>query len=99
VKKETVEGMKKGSIIIDLAASTGGNCELTENDKTIDVNGVTIIGNSEYPNDMQIDASAMFGRNVVNLLKLFIDAEGNLNMDFEGRGDKRHMPDASGRNN
>jgi NAD(P) transhydrogenase subunit alpha len=83
VKKETVEGMKKGSIIIDLAASTGGNCELTENDKTIDVNGVTIIGNSEYPNDMQIDASAMFGRNVVNLLKLFIDAEGNLNMDFE----------------
>jgi NAD(P) transhydrogenase subunit alpha len=75
--------MKKGSIIIDLAASTGGNCELTENDKTIELNGVTIIGNSEYPNDMQIDASAMFGRNVVNLLKLFIDAEGNLNMDFE----------------
>ena len=83
IKKETVEAMKAGSVIIDLAASTGGNCELTENDKTINVNGVNIIGNSSYQNDMQVDASSMFGRNVVNLLKLFIDEEGNLNLNFE----------------
>ncbi len=83
IKKETVEQMKAGSVIIDLAASTGGNCELTENEKTIVVNGVKIIGNSAYQNDMQIDASSMFGRNVTNLLKLFINEEGNLNLNFE----------------
>lgn len=83
VKKETVEKMKPGSVIIDLAASTGGNCEVTENDKTVEVNGVKIIGNSNYPNDMQVDASSMFGRNVVNLLKLFITEEGDLNLNFE----------------
>ena len=83
IKKETVAGMQHGSVIIDLAASTGGNCELTKDNETIDSNGVTIIGNSAYPNDMQIDASSMFGRNVINLLKLMIDEEGNLKLDFE----------------
>lgn len=83
IEKESVEQMQDGSIIIDLAASTGGNCELTENDKTIVKHGVTIIGNSNYQNGMQIDASSMFGRNVVNLLKLFISEEGNLNLNFE----------------
>jgi NAD(P) transhydrogenase subunit alpha len=83
VKKETVENMRSGSVIIDLAASTGGNCEVTENEKTIVVNGVKVIGNSNYQNDMQIDASSMFGKNVLNLLKLFIDEEGNIKLDFE----------------
>lgn len=83
IKKDTVAGMMPGSVIIDLAASTGGNCELTKNDKTTVENNVTIIGNSVYPNDMQIDASSMFGRNVVNLLKLFIDEEGKLTVNFE----------------
>ncbi|MBN1116779.1 MAG: Re/Si-specific NAD(P)(+) transhydrogenase subunit alpha [Bacteroidales bacterium] len=83
LKKETVEQMKGGSVIIDLAASTGGNCELTKNDEEYIHNGVTIIGNSAYASDMQIDASSMFGKNVVNLLKLMIDEEGNLNLDFE----------------
>jgi NAD(P) transhydrogenase subunit alpha len=45
---ETVKAMRPGSIIVDLAASTGGNCELTENDKTILVNGITIIGKSDF---------------------------------------------------
>ncbi len=83
VKKETVAAMVQGSVIIDLAASTGGNCELTKDNGIVENKGVTIVGNSSYPNDMQIDASAMFGRNVTNLLKLFIDAEGNLKLDFE----------------
>lgn len=83
IKKETVAQMQDGSVIIDLAASTGGNCELTQNDKTIVEQGVTIIGNSNYQNGMQVDASSMFGRNVVNLLKLFIDEEGNLNLNFD----------------
>jgi len=81
--KETVFAMKPGSIIIDLAASTGGNCELTENGKTLIVNGVTIIGKSDYPSDMPTDASKMFGSNIINLLKILIDKEGNLILNME----------------
>ncbi|QQS50399.1 MAG: Re/Si-specific NAD(P)(+) transhydrogenase subunit alpha [Bacteroidota bacterium] len=82
VTKETVAAMKPGSLIIDLAASTGGNCELTEFNKVVEVHGVKIIGNSNYTNQMAVDASAMFGRNVVNLLKLFISEQGALKLDF-----------------
>lgn len=83
IHKETVEKMKTGSVIIDLAASSGGNCELTENDKTIDVNGIRIIGNSNYPSGMPVDASRMYGKNLVNFIKLLIDKEGKMNLDFE----------------
>ncbi len=83
IHKETVAKMKKGSVIIDLAASTGGNCELTRDNQTVVEHDVKIVGNSYYPTDMQIDASAMFGKNVTNLLKLFITDEGDLNLDFE----------------
>jgi len=83
IKKETVDAMVSGSVIIDLAASTGGNCELTENDKIIDYKGVCIVGKSTYPSSMPIDASRMFGKNVLNFLKLIIDKEGNLNLNFE----------------
>ncbi len=83
VKKETVENMKPGSVIIDLAASSGGNCELTQNDKVIDHKGVKIFGNSNYPSGMPVDASRMFGKNVLNFLKLLIDQDGNLNLNFE----------------
>ncbi len=83
--KETVRAMRPGSVIIDLAASTGGNCELTENGKVIFVNGVTIVGKSDYPSDMPVDASKMFGNNIINLLKIMVDMEGKLvlNMDDE----------------
>ncbi|HQG63184.1 MAG TPA: NAD(P) transhydrogenase subunit alpha, partial [Bacteroidales bacterium] len=57
ILKETVYSMKPGSVIIDLAASTGGNCELTENGKTVLVNGVSIVGKFDYPTDMPADAS------------------------------------------
>ncbi len=80
--KEAVEGMKPGTVIIDLAASTGGNCELTKNDETVVFNGVTIIGQSNYPAQMSLDASRMFGKNVMNFLKLLIAEEGALNLNF-----------------
>nr|NQU93306.1 Re/Si-specific NAD(P)(+) transhydrogenase subunit alpha [Bacteroidota bacterium] len=83
IRKNTVENMKPGSIIIDLAASTGGNCEVTENDTTIVYNGVKIIGNSNYASGMPVDASRMYGKNLINFLKLIIDDEGNLNLNFE----------------
>jgi len=75
---ETINEMKPGSVIIDLAASTGGNCELTENGKNIVVNGVNIIGKSDYPSEMSTDASKMYGCNVINLLKIMVDKNGNL---------------------
>ena len=81
--KETVNSMKPGSVIVDLAASTGGNCELTQNGKNIVVNGVNIIGKSDYPSDMPTDASKMFGCNVINLLKIMIDKDAKLMLNMQ----------------
>lgn len=83
IKKETVEAMNPGSVIIDLAASTGGNCELTKNNETVVHKGIKIIGNSYFPADIPTDASRMFGKNVINFLKLIINAEGGLNLNWE----------------
>lgn len=83
VKKETLEKMPPGSVVIDLAASTGGNCEVTQNNKTVVHHTVKVIGNSNFPAQMPTDASQMFGQNVVNFLKLIIDKEGGLNLNFE----------------
>lgn len=82
LRKETVLLMKPGSVIVDLAASTGGNCELTENGKKVVVNGVNIIGKSDYPSDMPTDASRMLGSNIINLLKIMVAKDGSLNLDM-----------------
>lgn len=83
LKKETVEAMKPGSVIIDLAASTGGNCELTKDNETTVHQGVKIIGNSQFPTDMPTDASRMYGKNMMNFLKLIITKEGALNLNWD----------------
>ena len=83
ILKETVLAMKPGSVIVDLAACSGGNCELTENDLTVNVNGVTIIGKSDFPSDMPTDASKMFGSNIVNLLKLMIGKDGSFEFSLK----------------
>jgi len=83
IRRETVDGMKPGSVIIDLAASTGGNCELTRNNEKILHNEVTIIGNSNLPSSIPYDASKMLGRNFINFLELMVDNEGNLNLDVD----------------
>jgi NAD(P) transhydrogenase subunit alpha len=80
---EAVEAMKPGSVIIDLAASSGGNCELTKNDETVVHKGVSVIGQSNYPAQKPLDASRMFGKNVLNFMKLIIAEEGALNLNFE----------------
>lgn len=82
IPKSTVEKMKPGAVIIDLAASTGGNCEVTENDKIVRLNGVTIIGDSNLPSEMPMDASKMYGKNTINFLKLIIK-EGQINLNFD----------------
>jgi NAD(P) transhydrogenase subunit alpha len=80
--KETVQIMKPGSVIVDLASSCGGNCELTESGKNIVVNGVNIVGKTDYPSDMPSDASKMFGSNIINLLKIMVDKDGNLSLNM-----------------
>lgn len=84
VPKSTVDKMKPGSVIIDIAASTGGNCELTQNNSTVVHNGVKIIGNSFLPAEMPQDASLLYSNNVLNFLKMLIkDGAMNLDMDNE----------------
>ncbi len=78
-----IEGMKNGSVIIDLAAATGGNTELTKNAENFTHNGVTIVGNSNLPATMPYDASKLYGKNILNFLQLIIDKEGKLNLNFE----------------
>ncbi len=83
IRKATVEAMKPGSVIIDMAAGSGGNCELTVKDETVIHNQVRIIGNSDYPSKMPADASKMLGKNYTNFLDLMIDEEGQLKLDFD----------------
>lgn len=81
--KDAVDRMKPGSVIIDIAASSGGNCELTKNNEIIEYNGITIVGESNYPAKMPLDASRMFGKNVMNFLALIIAKDGELNLNFD----------------
>ena len=80
--KATVDKMKAGSVVVDLASSTGGNCELSEDNELIIHNGVKIIGNSALASDMPQDASTLFSNNILNFLKLIIK-DGELVLDKE----------------
>lgn len=82
ISKEAINEMKEGSVVIDLAASTGGNCELTQNNKTVVEYGVTIIGNSELHSSAPIHASQLYSKNIHNFLKIMLK-DGELNMDME----------------
>ena len=81
--REMVESMRPGSVIIDLAASTGGNTELTKDNEIVMHNGVTIIGNSALAATAPADASKVYAKNVLNFLKLIIDKDGGVNLNFE----------------
>lgn len=82
VEERTVKAMKPGSVIIDLAASSGGNCALSQPDKTVEINGVRIVGVGNLAANMPQDASKMYGKNYLNFLKLIIK-DGNLNLNLE----------------
>lgn len=80
---DTVAAMKPGSVIVDLAAASGGNCEATRNNEVIlTPNQVTVIGNSNLPSDLPADASRMYGNNLINFLKLLIH-DGNLKLNLD----------------
>ena len=85
IKKEVIEGMKNGSVIVDLAASTGGNVEGTVVDKIIEINGVKIIGDRALPTRVSKDASLMLSSNMISLIGHFWDSE---NKTFEYRDDE-----------
>ncbi|HTW94035.1 MAG TPA: Re/Si-specific NAD(P)(+) transhydrogenase subunit alpha [Tepidisphaeraceae bacterium] len=76
-----VAAMQAGSVIVDLAAERGGNCELTEPGRTVVCNGVTIIGETNLPATVPLHASSMYSNNLVKLLALLIDKEGKLKLD------------------
>ncbi|MFD1553401.1 NAD(P)(+) transhydrogenase (Re/Si-specific) subunit alpha [Putridiphycobacter roseus] len=83
VTKEMIETMKPGSVIVDLAASTGGNTELTKDaSEVLTKNRVTIIGNSNIPATFSSDSSKLYGHNISNFLKLITSEKGGLNLDF-----------------
>jgi len=82
ITKQTISQMRSGSVIVDMAAATGGNTELTEDNKMVVENGVAIIGNSALAADMPADASKMLGKNFSGFLALLINKEGLLLPDF-----------------
>ena len=83
ITKDMLEDMRSGSVVIDLAAATGGNTELTLNNQTVVHHGVTIIGNSALAATMPSDASKLYSKNVLNFLKLIITKEGGINLNWE----------------
>jgi len=78
ISAETVQGMKPGSVIVDLAVERGGNCPLSEKDQIVEKHGVTLIGLSNLPALLPTDASSLYARNVMDFLKLITSAEGAL---------------------
>lgn len=83
ITEDMLRTMKNGSVIIDIAASTGGNTELTKNDQTITAHGVRIVGNSNLPSTMPSDASKLYGKNMMNFLELIINRETGLAISFD----------------
>jgi NAD(P) transhydrogenase subunit alpha len=103
VTEDMVKAMKPGSVIVDIAADSGGNCELTENNREVTKHGVLIMGYSNLPNTLPLDASNLYARNVQALVKLLND-KGAIKLNIEDEiiagallttdGTVRHAPTA-----
>ncbi|MCP5245753.1 MAG: Re/Si-specific NAD(P)(+) transhydrogenase subunit alpha [Burkholderiales bacterium] len=84
IKEETVKAMKPGSVIVDLAVEAGGNCPLSELDKTVVKHGVHLVGIANFPGLVAADSSTLYARNLMNFLNLIVDVEnGTLNINRE----------------
>lgn len=81
--EEMVKTMKPGSVIVDLASESGGNCVLTRNDETVTAHGVSIMGPANLPAQIPVHASQMYSKNVVTLIKEMVSDDGALELDFE----------------
>ena len=78
-----VKTMKYGSVIVDLAAESGGNCELSEAGETVLAHGVQILGPSNLPASIPVHSSQMYSKNIVTLISEFLGDDGQLQLDFE----------------
>jgi NAD(P) transhydrogenase subunit alpha len=83
ITEAAVRSMAPGSVIIDLAADSGGNAEPSRPGETVDIDGVKVIGPANLVSDMAADASQLYAKNLENLLGLLVDEEGQLKIDFE----------------
>jgi len=83
ITADAVKEMQPGSVIVDLAGESGGNCELTEFGQTIDSGGVTIISPPNLPSEMSQHASQLYAKNIQNLLELMAGEDGSLALDFD----------------
>ena len=87
ISKETIQKMKEGSVIVDMAAGLArdgsGNCPISEGNKIIDFEGVTVIGLDNLPSLLSNDASALYSKNIFEFIKLLINEQGNLFINKE----------------
>jgi NAD(P) transhydrogenase subunit alpha len=83
ITEDMVKSMRPGSVIVDLAAESGGNCALTKAGETVVANGVQILGPTNLPATIPVHASQMYSKNVTTLLGEFVDKEGNVALDFD----------------
>lgn len=83
VSREMVESMKPGSVVVDVAAPSGGNCELTRPGEAVTHQGVVVMGPTDLPSRVAIDASQMYSRNLTSFLGRLVDEEGDLIFDWD----------------
>ncbi len=83
ITEDMVKTMKYGSVIVDLAAESGGNCELSEAGETVLAHGVQILGPSNLPASIPVHSSQMYSKNIVTLISEFLGEDGQLQLDFE----------------
>jgi len=76
-----LSSMRAGSVIVDLAAATGGNTPVTRDGETVVSNGVSIIGAGNLPATLPFDASKLYGKNILNFLSILVDAKGVIRTD------------------
>ncbi len=83
VSRAMVESMKPGAVVVDLAVESGGNCELSKLGEVVLHNGVKIVGVPNLPATVPFHASELYSKNILNLVKLFVQKDGSLNKDFK----------------
>lgn len=83
ITEEMISAMRNGSVIIDIAAATGGNTPVTKNNETVVYNGVSIVGNSNLQATLPSDASKLYGKNILNFLQLIITKDGTINLNWD----------------
>ena len=97
ITREMVERMAPGSVVVDIAAERGGNCELTRPGETVDHSGVSILGPLNLPSTVPYHASQMYAKNIATFLKYLIGKDGQSGARPRGRNRARNAGDARGR--